>query len=423
MNLYLERYAYPQQLIFNPPDENLGLVIVIPCHNEPNLIDSLEALRNCAPPKCSVEVIVIINEAENCTEAISRQNQATFQQATGWISNNYSPGLIFYLHHIRLPEKHAGVGFARKIGMDEAVRRFEAISKQQDGAIVCFDADSLCQANYLTAIEEHFQQHPKTPGCSIYYEHPLEGSFSADVYQGIIKYELFLRYYVDALRYAGFPHAFQTIGSSMAVRSAIYQEQGGMNRRKAGEDFYFLHKIIPLGGFTELSSTAVIPSPRPSDRVPFGTGKAIGDWLNNPTAFYPAYHPQTFIDLKFFLSKTDALYKISGTSLTTFLKDLPSSIQSFLFIHNFTPKVTEINGNSVTINSFRNRFFRWMNGFRVLKYVHYARDKYYAPVDIVEAAQWLLKEFKESDGIPENEKDLLQVFRKADYLKTAFKCT
>src|SRR4029434_9989987 len=100
-----------------------------------------------------------------------------------------------------------------------------------------------------------------------------------EIYKAIAAYELHLRYYLQALRTAGFPHGYHTIGSSMAVRARTYMEQGGMNRRQAGEDFYFLHKLIPLGGFTELNSTTVYPLPRPSNRVPFGTGRAVSEWL------------------------------------------------------------------------------------------------------------------------------------------------
>jgi hypothetical protein len=48
-----------------------------------------------------------------------------------------------------------------------------------------------------------------------------------------------------------------------------------MNRRMAGEDFYFIQKLLPAGGFFNLNQTTVYPSPRSSARVPFGTGVTI----------------------------------------------------------------------------------------------------------------------------------------------------
>ena len=73
----------------------------------------------------------------------------------------------------------------------------------------------------------------------------------------------------------------------MAVRPEAYMKQGGMNRRKAGEDFYFLNKIMSLGGFGECAETTIYPSPRTSKRVPFGTGQAV--LRNVETKTYTTY--------------------------------------------------------------------------------------------------------------------------------------
>ena len=62
-----------------------------------------------------------------------------------------------------------------------------------------------------------------------------------------------------------------------------------MNRKKAGEDFYFLQKLFDAGHFSECNTTRVIPSPRPSDRVIFGTGPAIREYLE--TAVSLTFHP------------------------------------------------------------------------------------------------------------------------------------
>jgi len=294
-NPYLSKHSFTAQLIAEPPSDNLALVVVIPCYNEPNLIASLQSLKKCELPSSDVEVIVLINSAENESGEVLEQNRESFHQAKEWAELNSLNGLRFFiLNQTGLPKKHAGVDLARKIGMDEAVRRFEQAGNP-NGIIVCFDADSLCDTNYLVELEKHFRKNPKTPACSIYFEHPLEGTeFSKEVYDGIANYELHLRYYVNALKYAAYPYAFQTIGSSLAVRSDVYQKQGGMNRRKAGEDFYFLSKVMHLGNFSELNSARVIPSPRSSHRVPFGTGKAIGDWLKNGSTELPSYNLQIF---------------------------------------------------------------------------------------------------------------------------------
>jgi len=410
-NTYLERYAYPKTLISQRPHNDLGLIITIPSYGETGLLNTLQAIASCDLPKCPVEVIVVINEPANASANISDLNTRSFKESTQWAETVNSSRLQFHIHYLNdLPPKHAGVGLARKIAMDEAVRRYEHLQKPE-GVIVCFDADCLCDSNFLTALEYHFTRYPKTPGCSIYFEHPLNGDLPAQIYDAIIEYELFLRYYTDALRFAGFPMAWQTIGSSMAVRSYAYQKQGGMNRRKAGEDFYFLQRIMALGNFTELNTTRVIPSPRVSDRVPFGTGRAVKDWLKDGTK--GAYAPDIFTGLKTFLDHVDELYTSTAKETEQWLKSMPQVIQHFLETSGFSEHIRRIQKHSSSAPTFRKHFFQWFDGFAVLKYVHFARDHYFPNVGTAAAAHWLLQQIAPNTAMNDT-RSLLLGFRKLD---------
>ena len=344
MNFYLNKYGFCAPQITEAPNPNLGIIVVIPCFNETDLTSSLAALYNCKPPSTPVEIITVINAGLKYNDDVKIQNLKTLTEAQEWSNKRDSDHLKFhFILNNELPKKHAGVGLARKIGMDEAVSRFDTLNI--DGTIVCFDADSKCHTNYLTEVENHFKNNPKTPGCSIHYEHPIEGAeFEELIYKGIINYELFLRYYNQALLFCGFPFAYQTVGSSMAVRSSIYQKQGGMNKRKAGEDFYFIHKIIALGGFTNLSSTKVIPSPRISDRVPFGTGKAIGDWIETKADVYSTYDFRIWSILKAFVTIIPELKAKNLTELEFYSIDGESEITEMPKIETLKPiteKLTE----------------------------------------------------------------------------------
>ncbi len=415
MNDYLNQRTLFPTLIASPPSPGLGLVVVIPCHDEDQLLRSLQCLENCERPGCDVEIIVVINAAANAPEAVKIKNRETFDLATSWANENPQPHLRFhFLHFDDLPPKHAGVGLARKIGMDEACRRLESAGNPS-GVIACFDADSRCESNYLQALEAHFSDCPKARACSIYFEHPLEGDeFEQAVYDAIAAYELHLRYYVHAQRWAGFPHAGQTVGSSMAVRCDAYQQQGGMNRRQAGEDFYFLHKFIPLGNFSEITATKVIPSPRPSHRVPFGTGKAVGEMLASGDECL-TYHPQSFRDLKALFTSISGLYFLKKEALPDFLEGMPESVRQFLDGNDFTRKLAEIQSNTSNEGAFRQRFFRWFDAFLGMKFVHFARDNFHPDVAVAEAASWLAKEEGMSaEGLEVRE--LLRAFRQCNYL-------
>ena len=407
---YLQKLAAYPPFFYNRVSSNLGIIVVIPAYKEEFLLLSLMSLKKCQKPLWDVEVIVVINDSEIDTAKTKELNQKIYQQAIEWSETNNRPHLRFrIIYQGDLPKKFGGVGLARKIGMDEACYRFEK-ARQKKGIIICFDADSRCTENYLVEIENHFKNNPKTPACSIYFEHPIRGfDHEEKIYQAIIEYELHLRYFINAQRLAGCPFAYQTIGSSMAVRSDFYQKQGGMNRRKAGEDFYFLQKFIALGKFTELNTTTVFPSPRISDRVPFGTGKAVGEIIKQK-GNYETYNLQTFKDLKLFFAELKSIYKLKEN-----WRDiaLPKSVLQYLALIDVDVRLAEIIKNTSTFPAFKKRFFHWFNAFQVMKFAHFTRDHFYANVPIKEAASSLLNQININD-VNNNSKDLLIAFRKLD---------
>lgn len=397
---YFERFGFCGRQIAAPAQKGLSLSVVIPCFNEPNLIGALESLRRCDRPQSVFEVIVVINSPAEAPEAVVAQNRRTMEEASAWVSETGFP--VQLIEANELPPRHAGVGLARKIGMDEALRRFDDAGTLDDGITLCFDADCTCAPNYLRAVDEHFTAHAESSACSIYFEHPLEGELAPEIYEAITAYELHLRYYVQALRYAGFPHAYHTIGSSMAVRARAYMEQGGMNRRQAGEDFYFLHKLIPLGGFTELKSTTVFPSPRASDRVPFGTGRAVSEWAQHrQTKTYPL---QAFEDLKVFLTTVSSLMQLDLP------EEKPQSVRAFLAEQDFANALDEIRRHTSSADAFVKRFYRWFDGFRAMKFIHHARDRFYGEEGVALVARKLFTRLRVNEAAT-SERELLEAYR------------
>ncbi|MGI9543506.1 MAG: glycosyltransferase [Cyclobacteriaceae bacterium] len=371
------------------PQPDLGIVVVIPCYHEPDLITSLESLNNCSTTSYAVEIIVIINQSKDCSEEVSQFNLATFQAAKKWAESSSSDQKEYYiLFEDQLPAKHAGVGLARKIGMDEAVRRFEKIEKP--GIIVCFDADCTCQPNYLNAIETHFRQRTKSTAATIYFEHSLNGPLPPAIYDGIKNYELFLRYYRQALIYCGYPYAYFTIGSCLAVRSDSYQKQGGMNRRKAGEDFYFVEEHCRMGTITQINTTTVFPSPRVSDRVPFGTGKRQSEWMLSDQQEYLTFDPNMFQLLQVFLNATDKYYEMSFSETQNKFGSFPVELQNYLTDMHAANTIEQCRKQTKQLDAFKKCFFLGFDGLWILQFLHHFQ-KEHLDVDLSAAAQWILK--------------------------------
>lgn len=413
---YFNKYGDYNPRISTPPLNNLGLVVVIPSFNEPYLKNSLISLLNCTLPNCAVEVIVVINYPIGSSDEIVENAKDCIENVIEMDATSSNPNFRFhFILAADLPIKHAGVGLARKIGMDEAAWRFFCIDKPK-GVIACYDADSNCMSNYFVELVNLWNQHPKTQACSIRYEHPTEGiEFDATIYKGIALYELHLRYYNQACRFVNFPFAFHTVGSSMACCADSYVKFGGMNRHKAGEDFYFLQKIIPHGNFKELNSTCVFPSPRPSYRVPFGTGRAMLKYQESTEESILTYNFNIWLTLPPLFQNIDAIYSLDSQSLQEWTRTLHPALIKFLESYNFIEKVSEIKKNTSSFEAFRKRFFFWFDAFILLKYLNFAHETFFERKPVESEALLLAK--KLGLKLPQNPSsiDILESYRKKDY--------
>jgi glycosyltransferase involved in cell wall biosynthesis len=370
-------------LIESEPNQKCNISIVIPCYNEPELLQTLESLKKCSLPDTDVEVIVLINHPEDALLEIKNFNIATKAEADCWIKENNSSKLMFFtIGPVELRKKWAGVGLARKTGLDEAVLRFNHFSNTI-GIIVSLDSDSLVEPNYLVEIEKHFKQNPKHVGATIKVEHQKDG-LSEKQKQGIELYEKYLHYYKDALQFTCYPQAMITIGSAFAVTADAYVKRGGMNRRQAGEDFYFLQNLAQLGMVGEIYTTRVFPSARLSNRVPFGTGAAIHKWMEGTEDLTKTYNFKAFTDLKTFFDANEKLFHTDDAGYLYLISGMPDSIRQFLLQDNFWTELDDLNKNCSSLKSFQTRFFHKFNAFKVLKFMNFAHDGFYEKADLEE---------------------------------------
>ena len=231
-------------------------------------------------------------------------------------------------------------------------------------------------------IYTHFKKHNNT-AVSIHFEHPLSGGYANDHYQLICSYELHLRYYKNALSFVGFPFAFHTIGSAFALTALAYARQGGMNRRKAGEDFYFINKLIKGEDFGEINNTKVIPSSRISDRVPFGTGRARLEAKNNKKDLSYTYSFNAFLELKKWID----LIQRNELDYHAF----PKSVQAFLNEKIWLKQKNELTKNTLNHASLVKRFFNIFDAFWVLKFVHFYRDNIQSNEKLLDCVNQLLQ--------------------------------
>ncbi|MBN1821515.1 MAG: glycosyltransferase [Prolixibacteraceae bacterium] len=379
---YIQKNKLEKALFLEPVSSDTGIIVVIPCLNEPEVVKTLDSLEQCYLPQCQVEVIVLINHSEKASDSIKKFNTDTYGEIMAWIKNSGNNEIRYLVSKpLELQAKWAGAGLARKKGMDEAVFRFNLINKA-DGIIVSLDADTVVDKNYLTEIEKHFQSNPVQVGATISFQHQLEG-LNEKNREGILLYEKYLKYYKEALSFTGYPFAMYTIGSAFAVLADAYVKRGGMTRRKAGEDFYFLQNLAQQGKVGEINSTRVFPSARPSDRVVFGTGASIKKWLAGTEDLSITYNFQAFVDLKEFFQLKEKLYKITEQEYFLLLKELPGSVAAFVKDDDFYKKLDDLNRNCSSLMVFSRRFFQVFNAFVILKYLNFTHKKFYQKSDLM----------------------------------------
>jgi len=408
---YLEERALFPQKIPDAPDRNTGIIVVIPAFNEPGISGVLDSLTECDVPGCKVEVIIVVNAPGDSDREILDNNRKCIKNIESWKNSNTDCFFRLFIFEVEHPAPSGwGVGMARKTGMDEALRRFESINKPE-GIILNLDADCTVEKNYLTAVYTELYKRKDASACSIYFEHPLSGrEFPEEIYHYITLYELHLRYYFQGLAYTGFPYVFHTVGSAIAVKALPYVKAGGMNRKQAGEDFYFIQKLVPAGGYFTLNSTTVYPSPRRSSRVPFGTGASIGKLSAEGSSSLLTYNVLAFLELKEFFSLTTLFFEGSVDQIPDYFNKLPEGIKLFLGKEEWISKIAEIKGNTSGLTSFKKRFFGWFNMFRIVKYMNFVHNDLFTKEEVDIAALKLLRLVGE-DKCPEDSHELLLCYR------------
>jgi len=426
---YLKKYGLNDWAIETPLISGINNVVVVPAIAEfENLKKFLKSFINQDPLYFdSTLLIFVVNNTNSSGDEVKLDNQQTLiylrnimtgspEDALGRevLDSDINFGVIDAASPRKtLPEKDGGVGLARKIGMDAALNIIDFSSKGKK-LILTTDADCTLDQDYLKEVVSRFNKQ-NLSAAVVNFKHDAAGN---DILtDAIICYEIFLRYYVLGLKYAGSPYAFHTIGSTMICDYESYIKVEGMNKRKAAEDFYFLEKLAKNVRIETIDSTAVYPSGRGSWRVPFGTGQRINRFLSKIQAEYMLYNPESFNILK---QWHEVFYSPGKTEITYYLnsaKEIHPELIRFLYYQSFEPDMINILKNSKSEEQLQIQKTRWFDGFLTLKFVHYLRDNGLPEINMFDALDKLYG-YLNMPWIPErNNKDIPDINIRRDYLE------
>ena len=255
-----------------PPEENLKVSVVVPAHNEEDLIRAcLEALvsqENIAPHE--YEVILVL---DNCSDATEPHARAIAGE---------NPHLR--LHFLDGPGK--GAGHARRVGMEAACQRLLELGSPS-GLIASTDADTAVSPDWLSTQLAHTARGAQAIGGRIELaeEESLQKSVSSwRSKQGALRHQTLLT--ENGKFSSNVMEHWQFSGASLALTAAVYEEIGGLEPLAALEDEY-LERVLRQRGIPIERPLAVKvkTSARQNGRAERGLAQdlALASWFHGNT--------------------------------------------------------------------------------------------------------------------------------------------
>tara|TARA_B100000745_G_scaffold262694_1_gene186928 strand:+ start:566 stop:1690 length:1125 start_codon:yes stop_codon:yes gene_type:complete len=361
---YLARYAEKEsQLVI---DSQWRRALVIPVYGE-----SLSLLERFEHLPSDVLIILVINapdHAERDAPAKYEANQDMYDallqrphrqlgEGLSWVQGKRDFLVVERFSQLPIPVKQ-GVGLARKIGADIALRLFQQQALLEPW-VHCSDADIHFPESYFD-----IPAHAEVAAYLYPFRHIASGNARID--QATQRYERWLHHYVDGLRYAGSAYAFHTIGSILAINLYHYAAVRGFPKRSAAEDFYLLNKLAKVGRIVSLDQPCLAIDSRSSDRVPMGTGPAVAAIMRGEKV-YANYSTSAFHQLKVLLDYFASLTVEDDISLDA----LPESVRQWLVEQDFNALMERWRKGCKDNQRLAKAIHDWMDGFRTLKAVRY----------------------------------------------------
>jgi len=415
------------------PLPNVNQAVIIPARSEsaflPNTLYSLAAnppenlrntlvtvvVNNTPPPAAGVppkpdDLDRWRAEADDNRRTLDwlEANRAAFDFPLVWI-DAASPGR-------ELPAG-TGVGLARKLGCDTVIEQIahkapNRLEAPDEFILLNLDADTRVSKEYLSAVRDELLKSGLPGGVTPFaHDEPAD----QDCQAAIACYELYLRYYVAGLLWAGSPYAFHTVGSTIACTISGYIAAGGFSRkRRAGEDFYFVQQLVKVGGVCRVSGAAVFPSPRVSFRVPFGTGPAVRKILMSGNSPYRVFSPTVFSILRDLI---EGVRRNQTREAVDLLDALPSEAAAFLADRGFEKCWSRFVRQFPSAEHRVRAFHGWFDGLATVQFIHYLTTERWPKRPIVDAWHGLLRLMKRTPPRPRTPVELLEWVRsrKPDY--------
>ena len=336
--------------------------IIIPVYNELEYIThTLESINEQDQELLNhLLVILVINNSSMESKKIIDENYKTHQLIE---KNKYNFEYIIldcYSKSQAINKKYFGVGLARKIGFDFAVQY-----SKKNSLFFSLDADTLISSTYLKTII-NFYKDTMFHACTVNFKH--QKSKDSLINKGIRIYEKQLLKIAKKIRSCNSPYGYVSMGSAIICTAEAYILIGGMPKRKAGEDFYFLQSLAKYTKIHFIDKILVHPSSRSEQRVHLGTGYRMKEFLETKKFNNLFFSDSTFYEIKKFISIATNNYKCSYRDLNKeLIQNLGDNICNFLNENSFEKVWIKISLNSKTKKQFMVFFHQWFDALKIMQ--------------------------------------------------------
>lgn len=373
---YLRRHARPEAGAAAEVTDGFRCAVVVPVRNEnPGALDRLLASADD-----SVLWIFVVNASADglrpgdvaCLEALLQGGrQKPLADGITWVAGGSSRVVVDRALPGRAFTERDGVGLARRIGFDLALMLFSQ-GRLLSPYLRTTDADASPSDDFfedLRDLDVVASVHP--------FWHCPGGDPEVDRATAI--YEIALRYHVVGLARAGSPWAHHSLGSVLSVRADAYAKVRGVPLRRGGEDFHLLAKLGKIGPIVRSAGAPVTIASRQSDRVPFGTGPAVGKILaaSQRGQDFEVYHPAVYERLREVLQALEGITEDARHDPVAAIDRLAASdaptAAGLATIGGVSGLHEALRGASTPSTRWR-RSHEWFDALSTLRFIHGARD-------------------------------------------------
>jgi len=367
LNSYLKKRGITDPWKIEPkPVKKFIQAVIIPAYAEseylPLTLASIDT-NNYSELKETL-VIIVVNNASDSPKQIRNDNKITLRDLNT-IKYRFTLGIVDATSYgLELPIKQAGVGLARKIGIDLALPYLLST----DSIIFCTDSDTIVSKNYIKNVKNYLSS-TKAQAAVVGFQH-LESN-DPNQEEAIRKYEKYLLNTAENIKNAGSPYGYVAMGSTIVCTVQAYCLVGGMPRKKVTEDFYFLQELAKFCGVHTIPDVLVYPSPRPISRVYLGTGYRMKQAQNGFNFESLYYSEVAFQLLSEWINLGSTAFQIKLSQLRRNIFSIHPNLTDYLLKEGIADVWDKLQENTSSEIHLANQFHRWFDGLKTIRFLRH----------------------------------------------------